>query len=728
MLLLLSSCSKPQDDNAVVIVDVPFEVDFTQFNAYRYQATRIELPFISSKVNNIVLHGERVFLFPDNDLENQSSIVVMILNIDGSDVKNVEIRLPVKIQTAFFSVSGSGNILLFAVGQGDDGTAFFAEYDIEGRVLQQKEFNESISDVMRNIFITQVLFYNNEYIIILAQNHHNGVLYLLNFEDNALIDLQLSSGLHMNRSVTLPDGRIAVLDFDREHTSMIKELDLENKEWGEIFPIEQRNDYSLFPVHIDSFYDFLLSDSIYLYGYCTTTKEQQAILNWVETGLSGVFYFGSLDDERLYVFNGDYNSRSGERGINLYILHPVSRDDLDDRTVLTIGGVFIPSDIRIAVADFNRTNDSYKIDIVEYINANAGWEQWQGGFQRLQIELMTGSGPDIVYDQFGWMRNHEIMLDLYPFIDSDREINRSDFFPNIMASLESSNGKIPMITNNFIMHTMVGISEVSGYVGQWTPSTLLSLILKENENEHRVLGKQLTSTVFLNFMLSCGGSDLIDWENKEANLDSDTFINLLKTSTLLNVPQFGDAFDDPFDLMARGEQLIYFDNNFTPFGIVMVTGNLVWTLDDTVILGIPTNDGGANILEPRWLMGINAASNHADGAWEFIRGFLLPTVPVFDEWGYSYFQLRIDLYEEIIDFYKTLALEGDNVIYAINDSGADFMRSVAENAVSRRHTIVPELWDIIETDLESFFNDLRPAEDTARIINDRVQTFLNEIR
>ena len=103
-------------------------------------------------------------------------------------------------------------------------------------------------------------------------------------------------------------------------------------------------------------------------------------------------------------------------------------DTLDNRIVLTIGGIFIPHDIRLAVSEFNRASGTHRIEFIEYIADDASWEHWAEGFMRLQLEIMAGHGPDIIYDQFGWMANHELVLDLYPFIDADAQINRSDFF------------------------------------------------------------------------------------------------------------------------------------------------------------------------------------------------------------------------------------------------------------------------------------------------------------
>ena len=78
---------------------------------------------------------------------------------------------------------------------------------------------------------------------------------------------------------------------------MLRVLDIDKKDRGEVYPAVQRNNYRLFPACSDSPYDFLMSDNIYLYGYCTESQEQTIIFDWVETGFSGSMYFGAMDYE-----------------------------------------------------------------------------------------------------------------------------------------------------------------------------------------------------------------------------------------------------------------------------------------------------------------------------------------------------------------------------------------------------------------------------------------------
>ena len=68
-------------------------------------------------------------------------------------------------------------------------------------------------------------------------------------------------------------------------------------------------------------------------------------------------------------------------------------------------------------------------------------------------------------------------------------------------------------------------------------------------------------------------------------------------------------------------------------------------------------------------------------------------------------------------------------IYAMTDAVADSVKNIVETAVASNYNVHQQtLFSLIDGDIASFFAGVRSAEDTARIIQNRVQTFLNEQR
>jgi len=172
-------------------------------------------------------------------------------------------------------------------------------------------------------------------------------------------------------------------------------------------------------------------------------------------------------------------------------------------------------------------------------------------------------------------------------------------------------------------------------------------------------------------------------------------------------------------------------------------------LGDFEVLGIPTVDGGENVLMPFMQIGINAASENIDGAWAFLRNFLLPDGIMTETLTEGTLPYRVDLFESILSDISTPRMEYDedgNVVempqfelwltsddrdtvnvYAMTTEQADRFRNIVENAVPLRgQQIYGGLWSIIENDLGRFLAGDATAEDTARIMQSRISIYLAE--
>ena len=132
--------------------------------------------------------------------------------------------------------------------------------------------------------------------------------------------------------------------------------------------------------------------------------------------------------------------------------------------------------------------------------------------------------------------------------------------------------------------------------------------------------------------------------------------------------------------------------------------------------------------------GINAASGHKEAAWNFVRRFFLPETEA-SPYGIP---IRIDTYEkEIARLMIPDIVNGEEVpeivsyygheleIYAMTEEEAMNFREIIENiAFAWRDDRV--IMDIISEDTAAFFNGTKTAADTARIIQSRIQIYLDE--
>jgi hypothetical protein len=512
----------------------------------------------------------------------------------------------------------------------------------------------------------------------------------------------------------------------------------------------------MFPAEAESPFDILIYDNSNMYGYCPATDERTIILNWVEAGFSSVFdaNIGVLPNSRIFVYT--VSMINTERyDINLDILTPTPREDVPDVITLTLGGFFIYDDTRHAVVEFNRENEGFQIIIRDYWDEMDGDRDWDAAQLRFRTEIITGRGPDIIFFPDSALSDSAFLVDLYPFIDADSEFSRADFFPNALKALEASDGSLTTVTGSFQISTMFGLPDVVGHIEQssWTTQMMLAL-LKENEEMFAPFGQWEDRINFIHKMLRFSGDDLINWSSGEAFLDSDDFISILEAAAFLpSRDELMDVYQGTYvgdrAKLRLGERLLLEINIFSPLDYQLFAND-----GDVYILGNPTFEGGRNILQPAGTrLGINASSKYADEAWLFLRQLILQTYETGREaitgaeterWQRRRsLPILIEMYDDLIDLAMTQIMEGESIVphgfiwvddyddnnipfYAMTQNEADDLRVIIDGAVPWRRRLGDEVWNHLVDDLNAFFAGGRTASDTARIMQNRVQTYLNE--
>ena len=749
VMLFLFACKDAQENKEATLSS-------EYMDNYAYVVEQIDIgDFGDSHVHAIAVHNDRVFLFYERqNSAGHHSLAIMSVSSDNHDVMRTDIS-PVSIRNvAGMRITVDNRITLLATQwlfPQDDTTVFYAEYDFEGNELFRKDFGNLLPTLNNHHVVRQAVFIDDSGIVLSLEHDHGNAIYILNLESDTVIALQLNNRLlNNNHIVKLTDGRILVFDTETNElfseNVFLRDLDLVNNKWGNTHPIIGHHATNLFPAHEIAPFDLLISDNNSLYGYSLETNEQMALLRWggIELLNTSDAFVGMFGDGRLVVV-----TRGWDLSVEMFYLTPVQRGYLQttEKVTLTLGGLRIPDEILSAVIEFNQENRDYRIEVVDYLGPDY---DWYGGLTRLQVELMTGKGPDLIYDWSRELRAPGFLLDLYTFIDADSELNREDFLPNILHAMEDSDGCLYRIANSYSVNTMIGIEENLGHIDAWT-LTRMQELLEDSLHIPYPLGVLNIGLLFVHQML--GNRDFIDYDNYQANLDNDCFVKILEIAKLLPAEQNLEiGYTSALILMMRGEQLLE-EKQFDYFrdfqGYAEVLG------DSFVLLGMPSAEGGRNIVYPLNPIGIGAASAYADGAWEFLRRFLLPIeIPDKDDaLGNVPFPIRIDTFEAHIEYLQTPLvgpdgngnpveyprweftliewvdnryLTTDVDLYAMTDDVADKLRDFIKSAQPPARRLDSGLTGLINGDLHALFDGVRSSEDTARIIQSRVQIYLSE--
>jgi multiple sugar transport system substrate-binding protein len=305
--------------------------------------------------------------------------------------------------------------------------------------------------------------------------------------------------------------------------------------------------------------------------------------------------------------------------------------------------------------------------------------------------------------------------------------------------MEAPDGTLPLIGNDFFIYTNITMRETAA---QLEPLTFARIRDRLDESDNPFLfGNWLSDFEFLAISVLASDGGFIDWANGKADFDNDSFIKLLEISALLPTV---DELTDYFSEMSREEELLHWEaiqNGSILFYPAYINNinklrELKAVLGDIIPTGFLTKTGGRHMIMSYGNIGISVDSANQDAAWCFVRRLLLPDAATS---AYNALPLRIDRFEERIADMMTPRLAGGAEqstaawlgrhtrveLYAMTEDEAAEIRALVQNADVSFHND-GTVYVILTEESQLFFNGQRTAEATARIIQNRVQAYLDE--
>ena len=745
------------------------------FEEYAYLSTLIDLPEVSEHIDGSFAHGDRIYYFytdhfqfpEDFDWDSvdwdtfqhpEPDLVIASVLADGSDFQQT--RIPPSagsMNIPFVEVTEDDNFRLILVERewdmvrGESTEVFLAEFDRDGNEIS-KQMLDVVPPNTQWFGVQRAAIGADGYVVLSVWHDTGETLLIVGPDGSMLTELEADWVRAMTRT---HDGRVfaIVIEFDGEsQAEFLREIDFAARDFGEILDINTGAADMMFTAPEGSPFDFFTSGRGRLFGLNVETGEQTLILDWIESDIAADWglHVGFLDDGRISVLTAGWSEARMGMHVELNILEQVSRSLIPEREVITLGGVGIWGEIRQQIVDFNRESTTHRIAVTDYA-AYSTSDNWNAGRDRLFAELAVGQGPDILWGgmfDMGTVIDRGFMMDLYTFIDNDPVLNRTDFFPSVLAAMETPNGELSMLANRFGIQTMVGLTEQVGHIDNWTLDAMQELIEEANARGiTHPLGRWMTREQFLQTALMFSGDQFFDWEAGRADINNDDFIALIEAASRLPEEIDDDMMGgvmtrqwvSDFELILDGDQILMHQW----IGSVSSIQELSGAFQDFVALGMPTPQGGGHVVAPDQMIGITAISQNQDVAWEFIRQAFLPDVET-PSWQ---FPIRIDLYEQMIAeaMVQEYWTDEDGVehpismggigfgndfhieLFALTQEEADTMREIIDTAsLTARFEI--DAFDMIMEEMLPFFAGDRSAADTARILENRIGIFMSERR
>ena len=531
------------------------------------------------------------------------------------------------------------------------------------------------------------------------------------------------------RLILLGDGSVGMAEFVPEGNDAYIQLQIINKETRDL-----RKKYLLpafggvFDGAGDVLFYYLAGDELRAWKEETQDAgEGETIINWVNVGADAtqLTHFAAADGGRLIAVTEDkgelYFASSAEGEQELLLLTEAE----SDRKTLTYATLGLWGDDRKAILEFNRANPEYQIVVKDYTDYSPNGSR-EDAIMRLATEIGAGKVPDLLVIEDMPVEQWAaagLLEDLWPWIDQDPDIGREDLMERVFQALEIG-GKLYEISDTFSMSTVFGRKDVVGDRMTWTPEDMEAALAKMPEG---CIGIDEGGVELLLNMLCLDWGQFVDWEKGTCSFDSDVFKSLLAFCGRFPESMSGRRWDR----VNAGQQMVatIFPNGFQ----TVQTANAVAN-GEAAFVGYPNPWGkvGSSFLVSR-TVSMCSACKYKEGAWAFMRTLLLPHELV--QTGYSAndsFYTNRENFQRSAENAMTSDVSstmtyGDVTVHSHKVSQEEYDQLMAlYDAMDTVYRRDPNLETIISEVAGAYFTGDKTLDETAALIQNRAQLYVNE--
>lgn len=431
----------------------------------------------------------------------------------------------------------------------------------------------------------------------------------------------------------------------------------------------------------------------------------------------------------------DYSGDETKTTIELANVKKVPASSVKQKKEVNLAMLSLDYSAREKVIKFNRTNDEYRINIKTYVDDDgSNWDEAQTQFK---ADVASGTAGDFfIADSNNVDVNNLIakgaLADLSDFIDNDAELNRDDFIPNLLDIL-SVDGKLYSVAESFNVQTLVGKVADVGTKSSWTFKDIMELAKAHPDAQ---LMQYMTKSGGIATMVMYSMDSFYNSETGECSFDSEDFISLLELCNTFPKEYDYDQ-DTAISLPAalRSGKVLLASVYMSDFDYVQLYSKLY---DEPVnFIGYPTNNGSGSVIGFNNRFCIAAKSKNKEGAWAFIRTFLLPDAQSKLDWNLPVNKAAFE--QKITDAMNPKNVGEDGVVNtwwyddteveigALTEDEAQTIRDIVYNATSES-SYDEDLLNIIREEAEYYFNGEKSAQEIASVIQSRAQLYIDENR
>jgi len=400
------------------------------------------------------------------------------------------------------------------------------------------------------------------------------------------------------------------------------------------------------------------------------------------------------------------------------------------------------NDIQQAALKFNAAQNVYRA-VCEAIPYPSG-EELLNDYDR---KLLTGELGDVVIMSsnlnYADYAAKGAFVNLYDLMEQDSGYAAEDIFPCVREALESRDGGLYVITQEFSPRILVG-KEENLPDGLWNLDAMLSLAKSMPEGTKLMTG--MNRETALRCLLSAGADAFIDDERAECSFESETFLHLMEY--LKSLPESVEWVGlQQNNAPYLNDEILLCETSISCFIEYHILRAGFGFDSELQIVGYPSAAGGVADIIPHHLLGISASSEQQAGAWKFVK-FMLSGEAIYDEmkgmnwipamkdtlqgWRKNEGQLYYYFAEGTTDYRTSLGpfqdeskIDYPGRLVTLDDETLAKFTAFVES-IHAAPGLPEDIYTIIQEEMSGYFAGAKSAAETAKVIQNRVGTYLSE--
>lgn len=495
-----------------------------------------------------------------------------------------------------------------------------------------------------------------------------------------------------------------------------------------------------------------LNDGIFMYSYNVETNEKTKIVNWINSDVNGsaTYEIAGLPDGK---FVGNVYDELTQQN-QIMVVEKVQPEDVKDKKLVSLAMPYNDYNVNIAVIAFNKTNDEYRIVIEDY-SQYATAENYNAGADKMNTDMISGKMSDLIAVgnlPIGNYSSKGLLADIYALMDNDSEFNRADYMENIFKAYEQD-GKLYSIVPGFNVQTVLAKEKNVGKTMGWTMEDMEKAMEKMPEGA-KIFENEIQSSI-LSMGLFLDADQYIDYTAGTCSFDGEEFIKLLNFAKQFpkeyeegGVMGGGVAYTEAATgMISNNEDSAYAQNKVLLERCYLYNYSQIhdekysnFGGEELTFIGFPTTDKQGSAVSSSVEIAMSSKATYPEGAWAFLKYLL----------GDEYQEARSYEWPVKKSAYVKLKEEAQKPDTYIDENGKE---QVYENTaiVNGKEVKIGKVTDeeiakvdellgslnqvmrydtkvqtIVEEESSAFFSDQKSADETAKLIQNRVQTYLSE--